>query len=110
MSLTFANAASPAIPLHVIEPTTFGSWYQDQTPDTCAWVDANGFTGAKAQALLVPGVNGAPLMALAGYGTASNRRRSRFLLAAAAANLPQGVYAIASGLPADVAEMECLGW
>ena len=110
MSLTFADADSPAIPLHVIEPSTFKAWYQDQTPDTCAWVDANGFTGAKGQALLVPRANGAPLMALAGYGTATNRRRGRFLLAAAAANLPQGVYAIASGLPADLAEMECFGW
>ncbi|MFT4959964.1 MAG: leucyl aminopeptidase [Paracoccaceae bacterium] len=110
MSLTFANATTPAIALHVIEPSTFKAWYQDQTPDTCAWVDANGFTGAKGQTLLIPGVNDAPLMALAGYGTASNRRRGRFLLAAAAANLPQGVYTIASGLPTDVAEMECFGW
>lgn len=110
MSLTFANANAPAIPLHVIESSSFKVWYQDQTPDTCAWVDANGFSGAKAQALLVPGADGAPLMALAGYGTPENRRRSRFLLAAAAANLPKGVYAIASGLPAGVAEMECYGW
>ncbi len=110
MSLTFANANSPAIPLHVIETSTFKTWYQDQTPDTCTWVDANGFTGAKGQALLIPGINGAPLMALAGYGSTKNRRRGRFLLAEAAENLPQGVYAIASGLPDDVAEMECFGW
>ena len=107
---TFANSNAPAIPLHVIDRPLFKSWYQDQTPDTCAWIDANGFTGAKGQALLIPGANGRPLMALAGYGTPTDRRRGRFLLAAAAANLPQGVYAIASGLPEDLAEMECLGW
>ena len=110
MSLTFANANTPAVPLHIIEPGSFREWYRDQTPDTCAWVDANGFTGARAQALLVPGPGGAPLMALAGYGTLKDRKRGRFLLAAAAANLPQGVYSIASGLPADVAEIECFGW
>ena len=110
MSLTFANATSPAIPLHIIGSSAFKSWYQDQTPDTCAWADANGFTGAKGQALLVPGPNGAPAMALAGYGTPRDQKRVRFLLAAAAANLPQGVYTIASGLPADLAEMECFGW
>jgi leucyl aminopeptidase len=110
MSLTFAKANTPAIPLHVIESSAFDAWHKDQAPEICAWVDANGFTGAKGQALLIPGGDGAPLMALAGYGTLTNRRRGRFLLAAAAANLPAGVYAIASGLPEGVAEMECFGW
>ena len=110
MPLSFAKATTAAIPLHILEPDTFKSWYANQTPDICSWIDANGFTGAKGQALLVPGQNGVPSMALAGYGTATNRQRQRFLLAAAAVKLPKGDYTIVSGLPEDVAEMECFGW
>lgn len=110
MSLTFADAIPAAIPLYILEPGTFDAWYQNQSTATRAWVDANGFTGGKGQALLVPGTDGAPLMALAGYGTAKDRLRQRFLLAAAASKLPNGVYSIVSGLPADAAEIECFGW
>ena len=58
----------------------------------------------------MPGEEGTPALALAGYGTEAARRRGRFHLAAAAAKLPAGDYRIESGLPEDQAANEALGW
>lgn len=110
MSLSFADATPAAIPLHILTPDTIDEWCKTQSVETRAWVDANGFSGGKGQTLMVPAANGMPHMALAGYGTTKDHLRQRFLLAAAAVKLPKGVYAIASGLPNDAAEMECFGW
>jgi leucyl aminopeptidase len=110
MPLTFAAAASDAIDLHVLSNDAVAGWLADQTPATAAWIEANAFTGAIGQALIIPGADGRPAMALAGYGTSSSRARGRFALAAAAAKLPKGNYQISSGLPADQTEVEALGW
>lgn len=108
MPLSFAPNDTPALPLHVIASDECDAWLTGQTEATRAWVAANGFTGAIGQALLIPGADGAPVMALAGYGSAETRARGRFALAAAAAKLPEATYAIASDLPE--AETETLGW
>ncbi|SHE29600.1 leucyl aminopeptidase [Ruegeria intermedia] len=110
MTLTFASPDQPAIALHVIDQDARDGWLEAQPPQVQAWVAANGFTGALGQVLLIPGADGAPDRALAGYGTTDRRARVRFPLAAAAEALPEGTYAIASGLPADRAEIEALGW
>jgi leucyl aminopeptidase len=85
-------------------------WLADQPGPVQAWVKASGFAGALGQALVVPGEEGTPALALAGYGTEAARRRGRFHLAAAAARLPAGDYRIESGLPEDQAANEALGW
>lgn len=110
MSLRFATVTPDAIDLHILAQDAVEGWLTEQASATAAWVDANSFTGAIGQVLVIPGADGMPAMALAGYGTAATRTRGRFALAAAAAKLPKGTYDIASGLPADQAEVECLGW
>ena len=45
-----------------------------------------------------------------GYGTAAKRARGRFHMGAVAAKLPQGVYAIASGLDGPDLEEAALAW
>ena len=110
MPPAFAVPDDTTLPLHLIGQDDLTAWTADQPSSVAAWVGASGFTAALGQALLVPGETGAPLMALAGFGTAETRSRARFHLAAAAAKLPKGSYAIASGLPADQAEVEVLGW
>ncbi len=110
MTLSFAPASDPSLPLHVLEQSDFESWLTDQPDHIRAWVAADGFSGALGQTLLVPGTDGNPQFALAGYGSAAKRVRKRFPLAAAAESLPKGTYHIASGVPADVLEAECLGW
>ena len=110
MTLTFAAPDSPAIPLHVIAQSALAGWLETQEDSVRRWVEANGFTGARAQALVVPGPDGAPAMALAGFGDAAQRARRRFMLAGAAQALPAGTYRIASGLEGDAAETEAFGW
>lgn len=110
MSLSFAPSTAPAIALHVVEQDALEKWALSQPQPVRTWINANGFTGALGQVLMIPGAEGVPDQALAGYGTAAGRARVRFPLAAAAQALPEGVYSIASGLPQDRAEVEAFGW
>ncbi len=110
MPLSFADATDDAIPLHVVAEDDLQDWLADQ-PDTArTWIEAQGFTGRLGQAVAVPGADGLPLLAAAGYGSAKSRRRARFHLAAAAPKLPKGTYGLASGLSAEGASSEALGW
>lgn len=88
MSALFADPSAAAIPLHLIASDALPDWLDGQSDATRTWVAAQGFTGALGQALTLPGEDGALRMALAGYGTASARKRGRFHLAGAAAKLP----------------------
>lgn len=110
MPPVFAPFTDAALPLHVIDQDECANWLQQQSQQVADWAQANGFTAACGQVLLVPGDNGKPDMALAGYGTAAQRARRRFVLAGAAEKLPKGVYTIASELDQPALEMECLGW
>ena len=110
MLFRFAPPTNTAIPVHVIDMNALDKWLAKQDPAVQAWVKVNGFIGAKKQALMVPGPDGAPLMALAGFGNAGQRARRRYMLAAAVQNLPEGVYTIASGLKGQMLENECFGW
>ena len=110
MTLSFSPASDPSLPLHVIAQPDLEDWLTSQPDTVAAWVQASGFTGALGQVALIPGPDGAPGFAVGGYGTASGRARKRFPLASVAEALPKGIYHIASGLPAEVQETECLGW
>ncbi|WP_170468338.1 leucyl aminopeptidase family protein [Ruegeria arenilitoris] len=110
MTLSFAPPSEPSLPLHVIAQPDLDDWLKDQPEQIAQWVEASGFTGAMGKVLLIPGPDGAPQLALAGYGKSSSRARKRFPLAAAAEVLPKGHYHIASGVPSDVLSTECLGW
>ncbi len=109
MPLEFATDGADALPLHVIEQDALEDWLSGQSANVATWVNAAGFTGGLGQSLLVPDGNGAPEMALAGYGTEAARKRGRFHLAAQAANLPEGVYRL-EGLAPERAAEEALGW
>lgn len=109
MPLEFAPDGADALPLHVIEQDALEDWLSGQSANVTTWVNAAGFTGGLGQSLLVPDGNGAPEMALAGYGTEAARRRGRFHLAGQAASLPEGVYRL-EGLAPERAAEEALGW
>ena len=109
MSLRFAPPATDCLPLHVLEPDAVEPWLETQIPSVQAWVRANGFAGTIGKGLMIPGPSGAPIAALAGYGTAAQRARRRFVLCAAMPDLAEGAYH-AHGLPAGDAEREALGW
>jgi leucyl aminopeptidase len=110
MPLSFAKDTPDAIDLHLLAEDDLEGWLASQAPATAAWVGASGFSGGIGQALVIPGADGLPAMALAGYGTAATRKRGRFALAAAAAKLPKGTYGLDNTLPREAAEVEALGW
>lgn len=114
MSLTFAPSDSPdgaaAVPLHVVDQDGFDTWLAAQPQPVQTWVVAAGFAPGIGKTLVIPDANGAPLMALAGYGSAATRARGRFPLAAAAASLPKGRYRLVGELPSGDLETETLGW
>ena len=110
MSLIFAKDAADATPLYLIEAGALDGWLAGQSAPVKTWVKSSGFAAALGEALAVPATDGTPLCALAGYGTAAARRRSRFGLAAAAAKLPEGTYKLVSELVGAELEAEALGW
>jgi len=110
MPARFAADHEDALPLHLIEPSDLQPWVSKQDSRISAWVSASGFAGALGTALMLPGSDGTPVAALAGYGNEEQRARQRFPLAAALPGLAPGTYRIASGLPSDTAATEALGW
>jgi leucyl aminopeptidase len=108
--MPLAPAPDPrAVPLQVLAPAELEGWCDRQEPATRAWVLASGFEGAVGEVLCLPAADGTIAGALVGWG-AAGRRRERFALAAAAAKLPAGVYALQ---PTEVeldASLEALGW
>ncbi|WP_113911848.1 leucyl aminopeptidase family protein [Roseovarius dicentrarchi] len=107
--LVFATDSGDVLPLHVICADQLDGWLTGQAAPVRAWAQANGFTAALGKVLIVPGADGTPIMAVAGYGDAAARARGRFHLAAAAAALPAGTYRL-EGLDPDRAAEEALGW
>lgn len=110
MPLSFANDTDASIPLHVVESDSLEVWLDEQPTKVSTWITSNGFSADLGSSILVPDDNGHPSMAIAGFGTHKQRRRGRFHLAAAAAKLPAGTYALANDLPDTDLATETLGW
>lgn len=110
MPFEFATSTEDALPLYILEADAVDTWCDTQDARTATWVRASGFKGKAGKSLLIPGDDGAPVAALVGFGKPETRARLRFVLAGAVSSLGDRTYKIASGLPDDVAEMECLGW
>ena len=111
-SMPLAAAPDPrAVPLRLIASDGLPDWLAGQDAPTRAWVAAHGLRGgASARSSACRGRTARCSAALAGWGTAAARRRDRFPLAAAAAKLPAGRYALApEGVEID-ATLEALGW
>ncbi|WP_093916625.1 leucyl aminopeptidase family protein [Sulfitobacter marinus] len=110
MPAKFADPKSHAVPLHLVAEDQLDAWLSGQAAPVSKWVEANNFTGALGQALVVPAIDGAAQMAIAGYGNETSRQRGRFHLAGAAAKLPKGTYRLKTNLPATTLANETLGW
>jgi len=102
--------AEEALPLYLLEEGAVADWAAEQPDAVRRWVTASGFDGTLGRCLAVPGPDGAPTMALMGFGSRKRRARGRFQLAAAASALPGGTYRIADGLPPEEAAQQALGW
>ncbi|MEL6641918.1 MAG: leucyl aminopeptidase family protein [Pseudomonadota bacterium] len=106
MTLTFAPADAPSIPIYVIQANAL-----ETIPEVAsAWATTNGFQGGAGASLAIPGPDGAIVAALIGAGTDQTRRRGRFHIARAARALPDGVYHFESGLSGRDLDEAALGW
>lgn len=110
MPLSFAPSGTATIPLHILAEDQLEAWLDTQPDATRNALTSQGFTGALGQTVSLAGPDGAPALAVAGYGTAATRQRGRFHLAAAAPKLPEGNYHLVSDLDADALSAEALGW
>lgn len=110
MTFQFATKSSDTLPLSVIDKDGFDAWRDAQPDGVAAWVTACGFSGAMGTHCMVPGSDGSVASVVVGYGTAAQRARGRFALAAAVPSLPKGSYDIDNGIPADMIQEETLGW
>ncbi len=106
----FADPAAPSVPLHLVEKSALAGWLAGLSPETSAWVEANGFQARAGDLVLFPGPQGAIAGAAFGLGDAAARSRTRFAIARAAAALPPGNWRLATSLPQAEAEEAALGW
>ena len=110
MLLAFAAPSETAIPIDVVAADGLDSALNGLSPRAQAWVHAQRFSAALGQVLMVPHEDGTISQVLVGYGTPEKRARGRFHMGAIVRKLPQGVYAIRSGLEGDALEEAALGW
>ncbi len=107
----FAAPTEASLPLHIIASGDLDQALSGLGAAHAGWARSLGFTGAWGQVLALPDGAGGLAAALVGAGDDQARRRNRFLLAAAAAKLPEATYALATALPADLSvEVESFGW
>jgi leucyl aminopeptidase len=99
-----------AIPLLILDPGDLSSWLAIQDAATRTWVASNGFEAGLGEVLALPGSEGGIARVLVGWGGEDARARGRFHLAAAAANLPAGRYAVEGAAADRITETEALGW
>jgi leucyl aminopeptidase len=105
-----STPSAEAVPLRLIASDGLSGWLEGQDPATRAWVEAMGFAAKVGEVVCLPSPDGSLRAALAGWGSEASRRRGRFPLAAAAAKLPAGRYALVpEGVEVD-AGLEALGW
>jgi leucyl aminopeptidase len=110
MGPKFAGKTQKAIPIDFIAVDALSKWQSDKPKVVKTWVKASGFTAALGQVLTLPNVDGKIDRIIAGWGTPAARARGRYWAASVAAQLPKGIYEIASGLePAEIEEAS-LSW
>ena len=110
MSLKFSAPSKDAIPVYLAETQSLQDVLQALPHHVQAWADAQQFKGTFGSALLCPDAQGKPKLALLGLGDENARQRQRFSLAAAAANLPSGLYQLENDFPIQNKQYEVLGW
>ena len=101
----FAASAEGACPIHPVGPEGLDA-LEGAAVD---WAKATGFAGGAGEVCLVPGEGGLAAVLL-GLGAESARSRRRFIAGDLPSRLPEGVFALASGLEARDAEEFALGW
>ena len=110
MALTFAPASDTTLPLHLVDQPALDALIERLDPYQRAWVAGSGFAAGLGEALMVPGHDGGPALALVGQGDAAARARGRFGFAKARAALPEAVFHLITKLDGAALDEVALGW
>lgn len=102
----FIDAATDALPLHVIEKAGLSAWRDTQAGAIQAWLDAQGFDAAPGTAHVLPGPDGALVGAVVGIGDPLDPASYGHAPFA----LPQRVWRVAGELTAPTLAALQLGW
>jgi leucyl aminopeptidase len=86
--MKFLPPETPTIPLHAVAAEDLEAHLDSLPAPRAAWLRATGFAGRVGELHLVPDEAGGIAAAVAGLGSADQRRRKRMALAEAAAGLP----------------------
>ncbi len=105
MNPAYANAGTPALPLHLVDRAGYPAWRDAQPPAVSAWLQAQAFDAAPASAVLLPGEGG-----IGGAVVGVGDRLDPYSYAHAPLALPEGAWAPQGGLPADQLAALQLGW
>jgi leucyl aminopeptidase len=108
MTPRFAADTPDALPLIAVSPATLDAVLSDLHDMTAAWARTLGFAANAGTAVLLPGPNGKPAVALAGLGKSDGR--TRFAIGKAASTLPAGTYRLSGALAGPALEEAALGW
>ena len=108
---SFALPTEAAIAIHVTTADQCKEFLADQPDAVRTWAQVQGFSGGWGQCLTVSTPEGNIDRVLVGFGTAAQRKRQRFVLAAVAENLPAGTYNLSERVPAGFDKnIEAYGW
>ncbi|MFC7705846.1 leucyl aminopeptidase family protein [Plastorhodobacter daqingensis] len=110
MTFIFAPADAASLPLHVVAADQFEDWVARRSTAERNWLTGCGFSAGAGELCLLPGAEGAIAGAVAGLGTARDQARGRFVLARAAARLPEGNWHLVHDLPSVALQEAALGW
>ena len=110
MSLTFALPSPKALPLLLVDKAGLDTLAEGLDPAPRTWLTASGFKAGLGEALVLPGDDGTPAIAIGGLGDANAQARRRFGAAAIRAKLPAGTYRLAAGPDDHALNQIALGW
>ncbi|MBV1866532.1 MAG: leucyl aminopeptidase family protein [Marinosulfonomonas sp.] len=111
MSLTFSTSNKPGIPLIPVKKSYLDAWLARLNDAQRAWAESAGFKAAACEVLTLPNQDGSVAMAAVGLGDEKSAHRNRFVISAARAKLPNGIYDLATDqLDVDELEEASLGW
>lgn len=110
MPFALADPNAVSRPLYLVAQTDADAFLSGRNPAERAWLTASGFSGVLNQLCVLPGPDGEPVGAVFGMGGAAQRRRGRFHLAKAVADLPGGDWHLEGTLTDKEAEEAALGW
>jgi len=104
--LVVSGSQQEAIPLRVVDEATFPAWRDGLDAPARGWIEASGFRPKAGEVLLLPGSDGSPAGAVVAVKQAG--QLGPWCLAAAAARLPAGRYALEA--PVETLGHSLIGW